>query len=97
MSAESNDTPEKIKDNENWLSVIAEYARNYTGCPEKERHFSHLSESIKEFSNRPEGYSSGLNTYCDDIFCLCNQTEDRVSSSYAIRRQTMIALILFYG
>lgn len=54
MSAESNDTPEKIKDNENWLSVIAEYARNYTGCPEKERYFSHLSESIKEFLNRPE-------------------------------------------
>lgn len=54
MSAESNDTPEKIKNNENWLSVIAEYARNYTGCPEKEKFFSHLSESIKEFLNRPE-------------------------------------------
>lgn len=51
MSADSNDTPEKIKNNENWLSIIAEYARNYVGSPEKEPYFSHLSESIEEFLN----------------------------------------------
>lgn len=53
MSAEANDTPEKIRDNENWLSIIAEYARNYTGSPEKENYFLHLAESIKEFLNSP--------------------------------------------
>lgn len=51
MSAESNDTPEKIKNNESWLSIIAEYARNYRGSIEKEKYFSHLSKSIKNFLN----------------------------------------------
>ena len=53
MSAESNDTPEKIKNNENWLSIISEYAGNYTGSPEKEKYFWHLSQSIKDFLNSP--------------------------------------------
>lgn len=53
MSADSNDTAEKIMKNEKWLSVIAEYARNYTGSTERERYFSHLSESIKEFLSSP--------------------------------------------
>lgn len=53
MSADSNDTQEKIENNENWLSIIAEYARNYVGSPEKESYFSHLLESIKEFLNSP--------------------------------------------
>lgn len=51
MSAESNDTPEKIKNNESWLSIIAEYARNYRGSVEKENYFSRLSKSIKNFLN----------------------------------------------
>ena len=48
MSADSNDTQEKIKIMKNWLSIIAEYARNYVGSPEKESYFSSV-ESIKEF------------------------------------------------
>lgn len=53
MSAESNDTEEKIKKNNNWLSLIVEYALNYSGSPEKENYFSHLANSIKEYLTRP--------------------------------------------
>lgn len=49
MSAESNDTPEKTKKNESWLSVISDYADNYSGPAEN--YLSHLSESIKKYLN----------------------------------------------
>lgn len=54
MSADSNDTEDKIRKNKNWLSIIAEYSSNYTGSPEKENYLSHLSKSISEFLNSPE-------------------------------------------
>ena len=44
---ESNDSPEKIRKNQEWLSEIAEFCKVYTG--DKKSYLDHIKENIEKF------------------------------------------------
>lgn len=47
MCEESNDSPEKIRKNQEWLSEIAEFCKTYTG--DKKSYLDHIKENIEKF------------------------------------------------
>lgn len=47
MCEEGNDSPEKIRKNQEWLSEIAEFCKTYTG--DKKSYLDHIKENIEKF------------------------------------------------
>ena len=47
MCEESNDSPEKIRKNQEWLSEIAKFCKVYTG--DKKSYLDHIKENIEKF------------------------------------------------
>lgn len=47
MCEECNDSPEKIKKNQKWLTEIVEFCETYTGS--KKSFLDHLKENIEKF------------------------------------------------
>ena len=47
MCEESNDTPEKIKKNQEWLNETVVFCKAYTG--DKKEYLDHIKENIEKF------------------------------------------------
>ena len=47
MCEEGNDSREKIRKNQEWLSEIAEFCKAYTG--DKKSYLDHMKENIEKF------------------------------------------------
>lgn len=47
MCEGNNDSPEKIRKNQEWLSEIAEFCKTYTG--DKKSYLDHIKENIEKF------------------------------------------------